>query len=98
MRRYVIERDLQGAGTLSAEQLRDVSATSVAVLREMGPGIQWLQTYVTEDRMYCVYLAESEQMIREHGKRGGFPCTRISEVKHVIDPLTAMPMDWLTVL
>lgn len=91
MRRYVIERELQGAGKLSSEQLRDVSQTSVDVLREMGPGIQWLQTYVTDDRMYCVYVAESERMIREHGKRGGFPCTRISEVRHIIDPLTASP-------
>lgn len=89
MRRFIIERELQGAGTWSAEQLRDVSHTSVGVLRDMGPGIQWLHSFVTADRMYCIYLAESERMIREHGKRGGFPCTTVSEIIHVIDPMTA---------
>jgi uncharacterized protein DUF4242 len=89
MNRYVIERDLPGAGTLSADQLRDVSRTSSAVLRDMGPGIQWIQSFVTADRIYCVYLAENEQLVREHAKRGGFPCTKVSEVLQVIDPVTA---------
>jgi uncharacterized protein DUF4242 len=89
MYRYIIERDLPGAGSLSAEQLRDVSRTSTSVLRDMGPGIQWIHSFVTADRVYCVYLAENEQLVREHAKRGGFPCTKVSEVLQVIDPVTA---------
>ena len=89
MHRYVIERDLPGAGSLSGEQLQDVARTSNAVVRDMGTGIQWERSYVTADRIYCIYLAENEQMMREHAKRGGFPCTRVSEVLTLIDPLTA---------
>lgn len=88
MQRYVIERELPGAGRLTADQLRDIGKTSNGVLREMGAGIQWEQSYVTGDRIYCIYLAESEQKVREHAKRGGFPCNDIYEVKTVIDPLT----------
>ena len=91
MHRYVIERDLPGAGALSADQLRDVSRTSCTVLSDMGKGIQWVHGYVTADRIYCVYLAENEQLVREHAKRGGFPATNIADVKHVIDPMTANP-------
>lgn len=89
MRRYVIERNLPGIGNASAAQLQDASRTSCAVLRELGPSVQWVHSYVTADRMYCVYLAENEQLVREHAKRGGFPATQVSEVKVVIDPLTA---------
>ena len=86
--RYIIERDLPGIGSFTAEQLRDVSRTSSAVLRDMGPGIQWIHSHVTGDRLYCIYLAESEHLLREHAKRGGFPCTKITEVVHMIDPTT----------
>lgn len=89
MHRYVIERDLPGAGDLSQAQLKNVATTSNAVLAELGSGIQWEQSYVTGDRIYCVYLAENEQILREHAKRGGFPATRISEVTNVLDALTA---------
>ncbi len=88
MQRYVIERDLPGAGDLSAAQLQAIAKTSNAVLREMGAGIQWEHSYVTANRIYCVYLAKDEQMIREHAKRGGFPCTKVSGVAEVIGPLT----------
>ena len=90
MRRYVIERDLPGAGKLSAAQLQQIAKTSNAVLRDMGPGIQWEHSYVTGDRIYCVYLAENEELIREHAARGGFPCTTVNAVAQVIGPLTAM--------
>lgn len=89
MNRYVIQRDLPGIGSFSADQLRDVSRTSSAVLRDMGPGIQWIHSHVTADRLYCIYLAENERLIREHAKRGGFPCTQLTEVVHIIDPVTA---------
>ena len=89
MRRYVIERDLPGAGNLSAEQLQEIARTSNSALDDMGSGIQWEQSYVTADRIYCVYRAEDEQKVREHAKRGGFPCTKVSDVAPVIDPLTA---------
>lgn len=90
MHRYVIERDLPGAGNLTQDELRGISQTSCGVLNEMGTGIQWLQSYVTDDRIYCVYLAESEAAVREHAKRGGFPCNRVSAVRQVIDPMTAV--------
>ena len=90
MNRYVIERDLLGAGNLTPDQLRGISETSCGVLNEMGTGIQWLQSYVTDDRIYCVYLAENEAAVREHAKRGGFPCNKVSAVRHVIDPMTAV--------
>ncbi|MEP6618866.1 MAG: DUF4242 domain-containing protein [bacterium] len=91
MKRYVIERDLPGAGSLTAEQLRDASQISNGVIRDLGVGIQWVQSFVTADRIYCVYLAESEQLVREHAKRAGLPASSVSEVMQVIDPLTAMP-------
>ena len=89
MPRYLIERDLTGAGQLGAEDLRGISAKSCSVLRELGPEIQWVQSFVTDDKIYCVYIAANERLIREHAKRGGFPCTRVSEVRGVIDPATA---------
>jgi hypothetical protein len=89
MRRYVIERDLPGVGGSSTEKLNEVRETSNAVLRDMGPDIQWVESFVTADRIYCVYLAENEQMAREHAKRAGIPASKISEVKHVVDTLMA---------
>lgn len=89
MPRFLIERDLPGAGNLSAEDLRGISQTSCGVLREMGPEIQWVQSYVTGDKITCVYLAPDEESVREHARRGGFPATRVLEVRAVIDPTTA---------
>ncbi len=89
MPKYVIEREIAGAGDLSSEQLHGVSQTSCNVLNEMGPQIQWVQSYVTGDKIYCVYIAPNEEMIREHATRGGFPANKISEVKNIIDPTTA---------
>jgi hypothetical protein len=89
MPKYVIEREIAGAGDLSAEQLQGVSQTSCNVLNELGPQIQWVQSYVTGDKIYCVYIAPNEEMVREHATRGGFPANKISEVKNIIDPTTA---------
>ncbi len=89
MPRYVIERDIPGAGALSAQELRAISQKSCAVLDRLGPQIQWVQSYVTGDRVYCVYIAPNEDMIREHARQGGFPADRVSEVKAIIDPVTA---------
>ena len=89
MPKYVIERDIPGVGGSSADALQGVSQTSCNVLRELGPQIQWVQSYVTGDKIYCVYIAPNEEIIREHAQRGGFPANRISEVKTVIDPTTA---------
>jgi hypothetical protein len=89
MPKYVIERDLPGAGALSAEQLQGISQKSCGVLRNMGPEIQWLHSYVTGDKIYCVYIAPNEGMVREHAKQGGFPANRVSQIKAIIDPTTA---------
>lgn len=89
MPKYVIEREIPGAGTLSAEQLQGISQKSCGVLRNLGPQIQWVQSYVTGDKIYCVYIAPNEAMVREHAKQGGFPANRVSEVKAIIDPTTA---------
>ena len=89
MPKYVIEREIPEAGKLSAEQLQAISQKSCAVLQNMGPEIQWIQSYVTDDKIYCVYIAPNEEMVREHAKQGGFPANRISEIKQVIDPTTA---------
>ena len=89
MPKYVIEREIPGAGDLSAEQLQGVSQTSCSVLNQLGPQIQWVQSYVTGDKIYCVYIAPNEEMIREHASLGGFPANSISEVKNIIDPTTA---------
>jgi cell division inhibitor SulA len=89
MPKYVIEREIPGAGNLSPQELQAISQTSCGVLQKMGPQIQWLQSYVTADKIYCVYIAPNEEMIREHAKQGGFPANRISEVKTIIDPTTA---------
>ena len=86
---YVIERVIPGAGKLTAEQLKGISQTSCGVLKEMGPEIQWIQSYVTGDKIYCVYLAANEEMVKEHAKKGGFPAKSVSEVAPIISPKTA---------
>ena len=89
MPRFVIERDLPGAGKLSPANLKGISQTSCGVLTAMGPQIQWIESFVTDDKIYCVYLAPDEAAVREHAKRGGFPATRVSQVRSRIDPTTA---------
>ena len=89
MPKYVIEREIPGVGGWSAEQLKGASQTSCNVLNEMGPEIEWLHSYVTGDKIYCVYNAANEDMVREHATRGGFPANSISEVRTMIDPSTA---------
>jgi hypothetical protein len=89
MPKYVIERELPGAGSLPADQLRAISQKSCGVLANLGPQIQWLHSYVTGDKIYCVYIAPNEDLVRKHAQQGGFPANRISEVKTVIDPTTA---------
>lgn len=89
MPRYVIERDIPGAGSLSPDELRAISQKSCSVLQDLGPLLQWDHSYVTGDKVYCVYLSPNEDLIREHARQGGFPADRISEVKSVIDPITA---------
>lgn len=89
MPKFVIEREIPGAGSLSAEQLQAISQTSCGVLRKLGPQIQWLHSYVTGDKIYCVYIAPNEELVREHAMQGGFPANRISQVKTIIDPTTA---------
>ncbi len=89
MPKYVIERDLPGAGSLTADQLQAVSQKSCGVLRNLGPSIQWVHSYVTQDKIYCIYIAPNEQLIREHATQGGFPANRISEIISMIDPVSA---------
>jgi hypothetical protein len=89
MPKYLIEREIPGAGDLTPEQLRAISQTSCNVLKNLGPQIQWVQSYVTGDKVYCVYIAPNEAMVREHASQGGFPANKISEVKTIIDPTTA---------
>ncbi len=89
MPKFVIEREIPGAGKLTPDALRAISQTSCGVLNKMGPHIQWLHSYVTDDKVYCVYIAPDEETIREHASLGGFPANRISAVRTVIDPTTA---------
>ena len=89
MPKYVIEREIPGAGKLNAEQLNQISAKSCSVLQKLDPQIQWVQSYVTDDKIYCVYIAPNENMVREHAKQGGFPANQISRVCAQIDPTTA---------
>ena len=89
MPRYVIERDIPGAGALSAQELQAISQKSCAVLDQLGPQIQWVQSYVTGDKVYCVYNAPDEETIFEHARQGGFPADRVFEVKAIIDPVTS---------
>jgi len=89
MPKYVIEREIPGAGKLSPKELQAISQKSCAVLQQMGPQIQWVQSYVTGDKIYCVYVAPNEDAVRKHAQQGGFPANRISKVATVIDPTTA---------
>jgi hypothetical protein len=89
MPKFVIEREIPGAGNLSAEELQGVAQTSCGVLSNLGPQIQWVESFVTDDKVYCVYIAPNEEMIREHARQGGFPANKISEVRSIIDPTTA---------
>ena len=89
MPKYVIERELPGAGNMSPQELQSVSQKSCSVLQNQGPQIQWLHSYVTSDKIYCIYIAPNDEMVREHAQQGGFPANRISEIKTVIDPTTA---------
>ena len=89
MPKYVIEREIPGAGKLSHQDLQAISQKSCGVLSNLGPKIQWVESYVMDDRVYCVYIATNEELIREHARQGGFPANRISEVLTMIDPTTA---------
>ena len=89
MPKYVIERELEGAGDLAPKQLKEISQTSCNVLEELGPKIQWVHSYVTGNKIYCIYNAPNESKIREHAEKGGFPLTKISKVATIIDPITA---------
>jgi hypothetical protein len=89
MPKYVIERDLPSAGELTPQQLQAVSQKSCGVLKNLGPQIQWVHSYVTQDKIYCIYIAPDEKLIREHASQGGFPANRISEVTSMIDPTTS---------
>lgn len=89
MPKYVIEREIPDAGKLSAQELQAISQTSCGVLKQMGPQIQWVQSYVTDDKVYCIYIAPDVETVLEHARQGGFPANRVSEVKHIIDPTTA---------
>ena len=89
MPKFVIERDIPGAGKLTPAELQAISATSCGVLRDQGPSIQWVHSYVTDDKIYCVYIAPDEALVRKHAQLGGFPANRVSAVRNVIDPTTA---------
>jgi Protein of unknown function (DUF4242) len=89
MPKYVIEREIPGAGALSADQLKAISQKSCGVLSNLGPQIQWVHSYVTDNKIYCLYIAPNEGMVREHAQQGGFPANKVSEVKSIIDPSTA---------
>lgn len=89
MKKYVIEREIPGAGKFTAEKLKQISQASCGVLSELGPQIQWVHSYVTGDKIYCVYNSLNEQLVREHASKGGFPINEISEVSNIIDPVTA---------
>lgn len=89
MPKYVIERDIPGAGKLSRQELQAISQKSCGVLNKLGPKIQWVQSYVADDKVYCVYIAPNAEVVREHARQGGFPANRVSEIRLVIDPTTA---------
>ena len=89
MPKYLIEREIPGSGELSAQELQAISQKSNEVLNQMGPQIQWVQSYVTDDKIYCVYIAPNEEMVREHARKGGFPTNAVSEIKTGLDPTTA---------
>jgi len=87
--KFVIEREIAGAGKLPADQLKAISQKSCGVLRELGPQVQWLESFVTDDKIYCIYIAPNEAMVRKHAEMGGFPVNRVSEVRTIIDPTTS---------
>jgi hypothetical protein len=89
MPKYVIEREISGAGSLTPDQIQAISQKSCGVLKNLGPQIQWVESFVTQDKIYCVYIAPNEELVREHATQGGFPANRISEVKRMIDPTSA---------
>ncbi|HYT32657.1 MAG TPA: DUF4242 domain-containing protein [Thermoanaerobaculia bacterium] len=89
MPKYVIERDIPGAGKLSPEELKGIAQKSCAVLKNLGADIQWLESFVTDDKIYCVYISPSEDLVRKHAEQGGFPANRISRIRTTIDPTTA---------
>jgi hypothetical protein len=89
MPKFVIEREIPEAGKLSPGQLQAISQTSCGVLREMGPQIQWVQSYVTDDKIYCIYIAPDEDAVRKHAQKGGFPANKVSRIRSMIDPTTA---------
>ena len=89
MPKFVIEREIPGAGKLTPEQLQGISQTSCGVLRELGPQIQWVQSFVTDDKIYCVYIAPDEDTVRQHAEMGGFPANKVAQVRAVIDPTTS---------
>jgi hypothetical protein len=89
MPKFLIEREIPGAGDLSGEELQAISQKSCGVLQEMGPRVQWVESFVTGDKIYCVYIAPDETAVREHAQRGGFPANRVSEIRRMIDPTTA---------
>jgi hypothetical protein len=89
MPKYVIEREIPGAGKLSKAELHAISQKSCGVLSKLGPQIQWVESYVTGDKIYCIYIAPNEEMVREHARQGGFPANSVAEIKSVIDPTTA---------
>ena len=89
LRKFIIERDIPGAGTLEREQLRQAAAKSNNVLRQLGPDIQWVDSYVAADKTFCVYLAKDEEIIKKHAEISGFPATKITEIRKIIDPTTA---------
>jgi hypothetical protein len=89
MPRYVIERELPGAGKLSKNELHTISQKSCNVIKELGPSIQWVESFVTEDKLYCVYNAPNKEIIKKHAEQGGFPANRIEEIKSIISPVTA---------
>ena len=89
MPKYVIEREIPNAGSLTQDQIAAISQKSCSVLKGLGPQIQWVESFVTPDKIYCVYIAPNEELVREHAKQGGFPANRVSEVKRMIDPTSA---------
>ena len=89
MPKYIIEREIPGAGKLTTAELQGISQKSCSVLSKLGPQIQWVESYVTDDKVYCVYIAPNEELVREHAKQGGFPTNRVSEVRTIIDPTTS---------
>ncbi|HUL00137.1 MAG TPA: DUF4242 domain-containing protein [Nitrospirota bacterium] len=89
MPKYVIEREIPGAGKIGAEDMQGIAQKSCSVLSELGPQVQWVQSYVTDDKIYCIYIATNKEMVLEHARKGGFPANSVAEVKRMIDPTTA---------